>query len=151
MGTKKENWMERTYIESGRRSTSKESTRRNPCRKEKPRSTVEKMDRRTGLNKPPAYIKRRRKRRNNKQEIWVAYTGTTCKPSGVKICWFVGSLNLEEDTHTYFSLSLSLSLSTFLFCLKKKHFQNDEYWPDWSLYRGAYCTGTFIARNLSLQ
>jgi len=55
--------MERTYIENGRRLTSKESTRRNPCRKEKPRSTVEKMERRAGLNKPPAYIKRRRRRR----------------------------------------------------------------------------------------
>ena len=53
--------MERTYIENGRRSTSKESTRRNPCGKEKPRSTVEKMERHTGLNKPPAYMKRRRK------------------------------------------------------------------------------------------
>ena len=49
--------MERTYIENGRRLTSKESTRRNPCRKEKPRSTVEKMERSTGLNKPPAYMK----------------------------------------------------------------------------------------------
>ena len=55
--------MERTHIENGRRSTSKESTRRNPCRKEKPRSTVEKMERRTGLNKPPAYMKRRRRRK----------------------------------------------------------------------------------------
>jgi len=53
--------MERTRIENGRRSTSKESTRRNPCRKEKPRSTVEKMERGTGLNKPPAYMKRRRR------------------------------------------------------------------------------------------
>ena len=57
--------MERTYIENGRRSTSKENTRRNPCRKEKPRSTVEKMERRTGLNKPPAYMKRRRREEDN--------------------------------------------------------------------------------------
>jgi len=54
--------MERTYIENGRRLTSKESTRRNPCRKGKPRLTIEKMERRTGLNKPPTYIKRRRRR-----------------------------------------------------------------------------------------
>ena len=54
--------MERTYIENDRRSTSKESARRNPCRKERPRSTVEKMERRTGLNKPPAYMKRRKRR-----------------------------------------------------------------------------------------
>ena len=60
MGTKKENWMERTCIENGRRSTSKESTRRNPWREEKPRSTDEKMERRTGINKPSAYMKRRR-------------------------------------------------------------------------------------------
>ena len=53
--------MGRTCIENGRRSTGKESTRRNPCRKEKPRSTVEKMERRTGLNKPPSYMKGRRR------------------------------------------------------------------------------------------
>ena len=61
--------MERTYIENGRRSTSKESTRRNPYGKEKPRSTVEKMERRTGLNKPPAYMKRRRRRRRRRRRI----------------------------------------------------------------------------------
>ena len=59
--------MERTHFENGRRSTSKESTRRNPCRKEKPRSTVEKMERRTGLNKPPAYMKRKRRRRRRRR------------------------------------------------------------------------------------
>ena len=62
--------MKRTYIENGRRSTSKEITRRNPCRKEKPRSTVEKMERRTGLNKPPAYMKRRRRRRRRRRRMW---------------------------------------------------------------------------------
>ena len=34
-----------------------------PERKEKPRSTDEKMERRTGINKPLAYTKRRRRRR----------------------------------------------------------------------------------------
>ena len=38
--------------------------------------------------------------RKNKQEIWVAYTGITCTPICVKIGRFVGSLNLEGDTHT---------------------------------------------------
>ena len=55
------NWMERTCIENGRRSTRKESRRRNPWREEKPRSTDEKMERRTGINKPSAYMKRRRR------------------------------------------------------------------------------------------
>ena len=41
--------MERTHIEDGRRPTSKESTWRNPWRGEKPRSTDEKMERRTGI------------------------------------------------------------------------------------------------------
>ena len=74
MGAKKENWIERTHIENGRRSTSKESTRRNPCRKEKPRSTVEKMERRTGLNKPPAYMKRRRRRRLSELSSYSSYS-----------------------------------------------------------------------------
>ena len=47
--------------------------RRNPCRKEKPRSTVEKMERRTGLNKPPAYMKRRRRRRRSHNEFDACY------------------------------------------------------------------------------
>ena len=45
----------------------KESTRRNPCRKETPRSNVEKMERRAGLNKPPAYMKRRRRTRRRRR------------------------------------------------------------------------------------
>ena len=60
VGTKEKNWMERTHIDDGRRPTSKESTWRNPWREEKPRSTEEKMERRTGINRPSAYKKRRR-------------------------------------------------------------------------------------------
>jgi hypothetical protein len=52
--------MERTHIEKGGRSTTKESTRGNPWKKENPRSTVEKMERLTGLNKLPAYMKRKK-------------------------------------------------------------------------------------------
>ena len=52
--------MQRTHIEDGRQPTSKESTWRNPWREEKPRSTNEKMERRTGINRPSAYKKRRR-------------------------------------------------------------------------------------------
>ena len=62
VGTKEKNWMEHAHIENGTRSTSKKSTWRNPWREEKPRSTDEKMERRTGINRPPAYKKRRRRR-----------------------------------------------------------------------------------------
>ena len=41
--------MEHAHIENGRRSTSKESPRQDPWREEKPRSTDEKMERRTGI------------------------------------------------------------------------------------------------------
>jgi len=77
MGTKKENGVN---IYNGRQSTSKESTWRNPCRKEKPRSTVEKMERRTGLNKPSAYMKRRRRRTSSMNfctNPYVLYTSVT--------------------------------------------------------------------------
>ena len=63
--------MEQTYIENGRRPNSKESTQRNPSREEKLRSTVEKMERGTGLNKPPAYMKRRRRTTNAKLQTYL--------------------------------------------------------------------------------
>ena len=60
VGTKEKNRMEHAHIENGRRSTSKKSSWRNPWREETPRSTDEKMETRTGINRPPAYKKRRR-------------------------------------------------------------------------------------------
>ena len=48
-GTKEKNRMEHAHIENGRRSTGKESTWGDPWREEKPRSTDEKMERRTGI------------------------------------------------------------------------------------------------------
>ena len=68
--------MERTHIEKGGRSTTKESTRGNPWKKEKPRSTVEKMERLTGLNKLPAYMKRRKD----------GITGTPCRHEKHRHC-----------------------------------------------------------------
>ena len=49
VGTKEKNRMEHAHIESGRRSTGKGSPWRDPWREEKPRSTDEKMERRTGI------------------------------------------------------------------------------------------------------
>ena len=60
VGTKEKNRMEHAHIENGRRSTSKKSSWRNPWREETPRSTDEKMERRTWIYRPPAYKKRRR-------------------------------------------------------------------------------------------
>ena len=90
--------MERTYIENGRRSTSKESTRWNPCRKEKPRSTVEKMERRTGLNKPPAYMKRRRRFRwCGAEEETSAHILCKCEAVVVLRHSYLGSFFLDPE------------------------------------------------------
>ena len=56
VGTKK-NRMEHAHIENGRRSIGKKSPWRDPWREEKPRSTDEKMERRTGIT---AYQPKRR-------------------------------------------------------------------------------------------
>ena len=63
--------MQCAHITNGVRSLSKEGTWRNPCWEEKPRSASEKMQRRTGVNRSPAYKRRiririrRRMRRPN--------------------------------------------------------------------------------------
>jgi hypothetical protein len=55
------------HITNDGRSISEEGTCRNPRGKEKPRTTNEKMERHTGLNRASAYRKRRRRRRGGRR------------------------------------------------------------------------------------